>query len=125
MQVDQRWPKRNKASDGTIGDAAHASRNSDHNPWIKEANSRLGVVSAIDITHDPGNGPDCNVLAAALIRNGDKRIKYIIWSRRIWNPDISPYWRPYNGANTHTKHLHLSVRSTKGFYDNEAEWKLD
>jgi hypothetical protein len=31
-QVNKRWPTREKASDGWIGDRAHASRKSDHNP---------------------------------------------------------------------------------------------
>jgi hypothetical protein len=53
-QINQIAPNRSKASDGTIGDAAHASRASDHNPWVREGDA--GVVTAIDITHDPDDG---------------------------------------------------------------------
>lgn len=47
-------PRRSRAADGTIGDAMHRTRSSDHNPWVEDG--RLGVVTAIDITDDPGKG---------------------------------------------------------------------
>ncbi|HKV33547.1 MAG TPA: hypothetical protein VJP89_04485, partial [Pyrinomonadaceae bacterium] len=47
-QINELAPNRSKASDGTIGDAAHASRKSDHNPWVKDGS--IGVVTAMDIT---------------------------------------------------------------------------
>ena len=52
QQVDLLWPDRRKQSDGTIGDAAHASRKSDHNP------DDNGYVCALDITTDHLEGPD-------------------------------------------------------------------
>ncbi len=100
-ETNARWPRRNKASDGTLGDQAHASRTSDHNP-----NSR-GVVMAGDITNDPANGVHCAAIAEAI--KDDPRVKYIIWNRRIWNPSISRTWRTYTGSNPHDKHMHLSV----------------
>lgn len=36
-QVNTKWSNRSKDSDGSIGDEAHASRSSDHNPWVGEA----------------------------------------------------------------------------------------
>lgn len=56
-QVDALWPGRRKDSDGTIGDANHALSDSDHNPWVKDG--LMGVVTAMDITHDPAKGCDC------------------------------------------------------------------
>lgn len=53
-QINQYAPHRNKASDGTIGDEHHAHTNSDHNPQVLDGN--IGVVTAIDITHDPAQG---------------------------------------------------------------------
>ncbi|MGB4989147.1 MAG: hypothetical protein WBO10_07930, partial [Pyrinomonadaceae bacterium] len=50
-QINAEWPGRDKASDGGIGDAAHASRSSDHNPWVKDSRGQ-GVVTAIDIDED-------------------------------------------------------------------------
>lgn len=35
-----------------------------------------------------------------------KRIKYVIWQRRIWTPGQG--WHPYHGSNPHTNHVHLS-----------------
>ena len=45
-QVNARWPDRDKRSDGTIGDTAHAARKSDHNPDAD------GWVKALDIDAD-------------------------------------------------------------------------
>lgn len=122
-QINKAAPSRSKESDGTIGDEAHASRSSDHNPWVKDGS--MGVVTALDITHDPAHGVDAGKLAEALRVSGDPRIKYIISNRRIANPSISGgAWRAYNGSNPHDKHFHLSVKSTKLLYDSTVPWKL-
>lgn len=106
-------------SDGSIGDAAHASRTSDHNPWIRV--SGIGVVTAIDVTHDPTRGPDGIVLATALIT--DPRVKYLIWNHRIWKARTGQ-WEPYRGANAHTHHVHVSVKAEQASFDNRKEWVL-
>jgi hypothetical protein len=102
-QATALWPNRNRASDGTLGDPAHAARASDHNP-----DSR-GIVHAADLTHDPANGCDNNANAEQV--KNDPRVKYVIWNRRIWNPSISRTWRPYTGSNPHDHHMHVSVLS--------------
>ncbi len=110
-QVDAMAPNRSKASDGIIGDAAHAARVSDHNP-----NTR-GVVCAVDITHDPKGGCDANRIAEALRASRDSRIHYVIWNRRIFSSTTQPWtWRTYAGESPHTEHIHISVR------DDEAPW---
>jgi peptidoglycan hydrolase-like protein with peptidoglycan-binding domain len=119
-QINEAAPGRSKASDGTVGDAAHATRASDHNPWVKDG--AVGVVTALDITHDPLNGVDCAAIAEALRASRDPRLKYIIWNRRIWTPTQSPNWRAYKGVNPHDRHVHVSVISTKARYDNEGPW---
>ncbi|HCM4295484.1 TPA: hypothetical protein N3J54_001956, partial [Klebsiella quasipneumoniae subsp. quasipneumoniae] len=78
-QINQYAPHRNKASDGTIGDEHHAHTNSDHNPQVLDGN--IGVVTAIDITHDPAQGCDAQAIVNALVDSKDKRIKYIIWNK--------------------------------------------
>lgn len=125
-QVNTIAPRRSKASDGTIGDAAHSSRDSDHNPLDHDHNpNTAGVVCAIDITHDPENGMDCEKLAKALVASRDSRIKYIIWNRGINSPTTQPWaWRAYNGTNPHTKHLHLSVVADVTKFDATTPWKL-
>lgn len=110
-QLDEHAPGRSRASDGAIGDAAHASRSraSDHNPWWSLAGQ--SYVTARDFTHDHEH-LDCHALAAALVRGRDQRVKYIIWNERILSggEGRAPWeWRDYSGANPHTRHLHLSV----------------
>jgi beta-lactamase superfamily II metal-dependent hydrolase len=126
-QVNRRAPRRNKASDGTIGDAAHCQRTSDHNPWVRDGN--VGVVTALDITHDPPGGCDANTIAEAIRANRDPRVKYIIWNRRIANSAAidgrQPWqWRPYGGTNPHTRHVHVSVKPDKASYDSTAAWAI-
>lgn len=114
-QLNALAPRRSKISDGSIGDAAHSSRTSDHNP------TSAGQVCARDFTHDPAGGLDCQWLANMLVASGDARIKYVIWNRRIWTPGVG--WKAYSGSNPHTSHLHLSVRA--GVIGNGTQvWNL-
>lgn len=112
-EATERWPNRSTASDGTIGDPAHASRTSDHNP------APDGKVHACDLTHDPANGCDNNRNAEAI--KDDPRVKYVIWNRRIWNPSISRSWRPYTGSNPHDHHMHTSILDGP-LEDSTADW---
>ncbi|MGB8509521.1 MAG: MBL fold metallo-hydrolase, partial [Pyrinomonadaceae bacterium] len=126
-QVNRRAPHRNKASDGTIGDAAHCQRTSDHNPWVRDGS--VGVVTALDITHDPSGGCDANTIAEAIRASRDTRVKYIIWNRHIANSAAigasQPWqWRPYGGSNPHTHHVHISVKPDKASYDSTDAWAI-
>lgn len=118
LQINGLWPDRSRASDGTIGDAAHQAEISDHNP------NNAGVVTAFDITQDPAHGADMQYVANCLFENQDPRIKYVIWNRQIWIP---PYhvWQSYSGTDPHYSHLHLSVSADPPLYDNTAQWKLN
>lgn len=120
-QLNKLAPSRSKKSDGSIGDAAHASRESDHNPYIKL--DGVGIVRARDFTHDPFGGLDCNWLAAVLVASDDPRIRYVIWNRRIWTPGRG--WVAYKGSNPHDKHLHLSVSEQPGWFDSTMPWALN
>jgi hypothetical protein len=103
-EATQRWPNRNRASDGTIGDPAHSSRVSDHNPRAD------GAVTAFDLTCDTANGCDSHKLVREAVARGDKRIKYAISQRQIWSyARRREGWRPYYGPNPHDKHAHVSV----------------
>lgn len=113
IQLNALHPTRSKISDGSIGDAAHSARTSDHNP------DAHGVVAAIDITHDPANGVDGHVLATQL--TVDPRAKYVIFAGNIWKARTKQ-WEPYHGANRHDHHVHVSVKPEN--YDNVEPWAL-
>ncbi|MFC0220557.1 hypothetical protein ACFFJ7_19450 [Pseudochelatococcus lubricantis] len=125
--INAAYPGRSTKSDGIVGDAAHQSRASDHNPWVTDG--ARGVVTAIDITHDPASGCDAGRIVEALRASRDKRIKYLIWNRRIANASaiggVAPWtWRSYTGKNPHDHHFHLSVKPDKAFYDDESVWTV-
>jgi len=117
-QINAAHPNRSKVSDGLLGDAAHAARTSDHNPWVKDA-AGVGVVTAFDITHDPANGVDGHVLSTQL--TVDPRAKYVIFSGKIWKARTNQ-WEDYHGANAHNHHVHISVKAEN--YDNIEPWTL-
>jgi len=123
VQLNALAPRRSKASDGWIGDAAHQAQGSasDHNPWVQLGGD--SIVTARDFTHDPANGLDCERLAQALISSRDPRIKYIIWRGQLMDsrPEYHPWqWTPSSG---HFQHLHLSVVSDWSC-DLTTPWKL-
>lgn len=110
VQLNELAPHRSTASDGGIGNAEHASRESDHNPWWVLAG--VPYVTARDFTHDPAGGLSCGWLADMLARGRDQRVKYVIWDGHIMAGAAGPspwVWRAYTGANAHEHHLHLSV----------------
>lgn len=126
-QINAMAPGRSKLSDGTIGDAAHQSRDSDHNPWVTDGN--VGVVTAMDITNDPAKGCDANLIAAAIHANKDARVKYVIWNRRIARSYVKngnpPWtWLAYTGKNPHDHHVHISVKPDKSNYDSTNSWSI-
>jgi hypothetical protein len=127
-QINAKFPGRKKDSDGTIGDTAHCPGSSDHCPNISDGG--VGVVTGMDITHDPAHGLVAGEVADELRLSHDPRIKYIISNRRIANfqaLDGQPAfaWRPYTGQNPHDKHFHISVKPGKtgpDGYDNTSNW---
>lgn len=124
-QLNELAPRRSTASDGGIGNAEHASRDSDHNPWWVFLGQ--AYVTARDFTHDPAGGLDCAWLAGRLQAHRDQRIKYVIWQRQIMAGFGGPQpwvWRPYSGTNPHTHHLHLSVVPDARALSRVA-WRLD
>jgi hypothetical protein len=127
-EINAAAPARNKASDGSIGDAAHASRDSDHNPWVIHGGQ--GIVRARDFTHDVAGGLDCHKLAKALTElialGGHPALRsgaYVIWNGRIYSFDRRHEgWRDYSGPNPHTHHLHLSVAIDAAGFDSNRPW---
>ena len=118
-QVDVAYPTRHSA-DGTLGNLAHSSRDSDHNP------DDNGIVRAIDIGEVvEGDG---FAVAEALRQSKDVRIKYVIHEERMysyyWKNGYRPFtWRPYNGTNPHSNHVHISSRRS---YDSLLkQWSIE
>lgn len=128
-EVNARWPNRSKASDGLLGDASHQTRDSDHNPWVKDGTT--GVVTAVDITDDaaPGVPEIADLIVQTLVQRRDARVKYLIHEGTMWRsydkPGI-PAWEPapYTGTNGHFAHAHVSVWDEKDLYDFTAPWGI-
>jgi len=113
-QLDAAFPNRRTDSDGTIGDADHQDRTSDHNPqYPAPPGNPEGQIDAGDYTNDPSSGADMGVISESIRKSKDQRVKYVIFNRRIfYGPDYtSPFvWFSYTGTDPHTGHMHLSVR---------------
>ena len=116
-ETDRLFPGRSTASDGSIGDPAHAARVSDHNPSLPRP---PGYVDAIDLTDDDSSGCDVGRLVHHLVASRDRRVKYLIHKGTIWKAGASgnvPAWTPtpYTGPNEHAHHLHVSILPTQRF----------
>lgn len=114
-KVNAAYPGRSKASDGALGDQAHAARKSDHNP------DENGIVHARDFTewdpHTPNDDLDdvAEALVNFIIKLKPTWLKYVIWRGRIMSGFGGPspwVWRRYTGPNGHFLHAHVSAKST-------------
>ena len=100
-QATALWPGRKKASDGLLPSLAHIKQNpnSDHNTGL-----------AVDLTHDPKAGVNCDIFFEALKK--DKRVSYLIFKGKIWSRERKDEGnRKYTGSNPHNSHLHISIRA--------------
>lgn len=110
-RINSLYPRRDKGSDGWIGDAAHASRTSDHNPDWK------GCVHAIDVDKD---GINVARLLAGVI--GHSAVQYVIHDGKIWSRSWGWTARKYNGINPHHAHVHVSIVHTSAGEDWSGTW---
>lgn len=130
--LDKVAPNRVKP-DGWIGDAAHRQRESDHNPDetgkvpIIDAD-KIDEVHAIDVNHDLRSSISMESIVQKLLdrcRKGlEKRIRYIIYKRRIWK--ASNGWKEeyYDGDNPHDHHVHLSFSYTTSLEADTSSYEL-
>lgn len=126
-QINARYPNRSKASDGTIGDAAHAATgsDSDHNPWV--VIDGQPYVTAMDVTHDPVNGIDIDKFSdelQVLCRDGgERRVKYVIANGLLM--DTRPQFQPYQWTQSsgHDHHVHISVMDNRLLLDT-SPWRI-
>jgi hypothetical protein len=104
-QVNTRYPKRDRASDGTIGNQDHKRRISDHNP------DKSGYVMALDLDED---GWPAHKFADELLEymrtSGDKRIKNIVYEGRVASGTYSNQMWVWRSAPSlgHAHHIHIS-----------------
>jgi hypothetical protein len=116
--VDAKWPHRSKAWDGSIGDASHAARKSEHNP-NRDTHDAVpdGAVTAIDIT-------SADIDAPWVIKHliNDPRVWYVIHDGTIWSRTYKFAARKYTGANSHTHHIHVSLNQNKQAVNDVEDW---
>jgi hypothetical protein len=132
-----RYRHRSTASDGWIGDPAHAQGTSGHNPddtpgvsaERSDADS-IPEVRSIDVDVDliPGDRATSRLAMYAIIRAiisspEDRRLIYIIFDGLIWS--ASRGWEPatYTGSNKHREHAHFSGHPD---HDNDGSaWSVE
>jgi hypothetical protein len=128
-------PSRDKKSDGWIGDTAHQHEVSDHNPDetgsvpIHDAD-HINEVHAIDVDNNL-NESDLTMekvvqfLLGRCRSGAEKRLRYIIYNRRIWEASNGWRERAYTGASPHTEHAHFSASYDSKLEASEASWHLE
>lgn len=118
-ELDDKYPDRDTASDGMIGDPSHAAHESDHNP--DSHSIPPGCVRAYDVDSNGPLGVSTplvrDVLAATV---GDERVWYVIWAGKIASRSHGWVWRVYTGASAHLEHVHISLRGMDGISQQYA-----
>lgn len=110
-QIDRRWPRRDRRTDGWYGNADHARRISDHNP------DGRGFVHAIDIDADldktdPKAAQRLADQLVAYARSGQPgadRLKYVVFRGRIASGTYkATFWQWRGSGYGHDHHIHVS-----------------
>lgn len=136
-QVDERWPARDKASDGTIGDAAHQAEVSGHNrddtagskpEWAGDTDS-VAEVRAWDMDSDlnePGTTAQMLVDHLRALPNFATVIRYVIFNRTMYHERDGFAPTAYTGASAHTEHIHFSGAWSDAADENTTfDYRLD
>lgn len=118
--VNAKYPRRDKGTDGTIGDAAHAGTSSDHNP------DPDGSVDAWDMDVDlngVGQPYAADVEALKAVFQAHEASQYWIHNGQIASRNSGWVRRPYTGSNRHDKHVHWNTRQSHE--NSNAPWVLE
>lgn len=111
-----------RSLDGTVASKAHDrnSPTSDHRP---KPTSGPGIVRAVDIGE---NEPEGDVIAEAIRKSKDPRVKYVIHESRIFSSYSNSRrkaweWGSYTG-HSHATHVHVSTVTIKD--PDGSPWNL-
>ncbi|MBU2669325.1 hypothetical protein KOI35_38020 [Actinoplanes bogorensis] len=134
-EFDELSPGRRRGAEGTIGDENHDST-SDHTPDEDSSALRhkdadhVNEVHALDIDVElrlPGLAMETVVqfLLGRCRSGAERRLRYIIFNRRIW--EASNDWKraDYDGDNPHTDHVHFSASYKTELEASTASWHLE
>ena len=132
---DRIAPERDTTSDGSIGDEAHEQEVSDHNPDetgsvpIHDAD-KVNEVHAIDVDNDLRESDltmekVVQFLLGRCRSGAEKRLRYIIYNRRIWSASSGWVQKTYTGPSAHTEHAHFSASYTSNLEASTASWHLE
>lgn len=128
-QFNARWPDRDGASDGAIGDYAHQQGISGHNPddtqfhnaeWDSDSDN-TPEIRAIDVDNDLGGDVSAQQVVDHIRKLPDVSsvLWYIIYNRKIYvAPDFNPV--DYKGTSPHTEHIHFSGARTQAADNNRT-----
>jgi len=133
-EFDSLRPRRDKASDGWIGDRAHQLERSGHNPDDtagslpeSEDGDRDPEVRALDVDKDLDGPSTPHVVMQGILDEiirtpeDSRRLDYIIFNGRIAVRNEGWVWRRYYGTNQHGEHAHLSGNPA---YDHDnSPWR--
>lgn len=135
-QFNVRFPHRDKASDGWIGDETHKLRRSGHNPddtpgskpaWDGDPDS-LQEVRDKDLDSDlgePGTTMDDVVTHLIQVPRFSTVCRYLIWNGHWWHADTGFEKRVFDG-DPHTEHLHYEGAWTQTADNNISfNFRLD
>jgi hypothetical protein len=110
-------PNRAKGSDGTIGDYAHQSGSSGHNPDDTPGSNperqdadNIAEVRAADVTTALNSSMTMEQVVQRVLATPAERDRliYIIFNRRIWRKSNGWRQETYTGSDPHTGHAHFS-----------------
>lgn len=111
---DAVWPNRLHDQDGTIGDAAHRTEVSGHNPddtpGVKAERQDADSIPEVRAADVDARGVDMDAAIASVLqdRSALALLIYIIWNGHIWRAAAGWAREVYAGSDPHRTHAHFS-----------------